>query len=468
MGAAVGSILLAAPSTSSLGQTPTVRTVAEKALREYAGVYQWGRDAFLYLQLWSELTGTNQLVALDESGDVRALYSTGPDQFFAGPGAAIPTTIESSIRFQRDSAGRIISLTWRRGSGPQRLARRVEIEKHEDVHFSNGAVRLAGTLMTPSTQGKYPVIILVHASGAEDREYLLPFARFLIRHGIGVLGYDKRGVGGSTGDWRTASFEDLAGDVVAAFEYLKTRGDVDRAQIGLLGWSQAGWVMPLAAVRANDIAFLISISGAGIPAAETTIDQARNEMTMRGMKPQTVDQIVGLMKLQYHFASTGRDWEKYTAARDTLITRLGRAPETFPGSLADPYWGFIRRQYFYDPAPTLRRLRVPTLALFGALDNNILPEKNHAAWESALRTSGNRDYTLRILPSANHLLLEAKVGSNSEMASLQRFVPGYALTVREWLATRVRGLQPITSVARLRTLPSTPQTEIDRPSRQGS
>jgi hypothetical protein len=77
-----------------------------------------------------------------------------------------------------------------------------------------------------------------------------------------------------------------------------------------------------------------------------------------------------------------------------------------------------------------------------ALDNNIVAEKNKAAWESALRAGGNRDYTLRILPGANHLLLEAKVGSNSEIASLQRFVPDYATTVRDWLATRVPGFQP--------------------------
>src|SRR5207248_1794244 len=122
-----------------------------------------------------------------------------------------------------------------------------------------------------------------------------PFAHFLIRHGVAVLGFDKRGVGASTGDWRSASFDDLAGDVVAAFEYLKTRSDIDRTHIGMLGWSQAGWVMPLAAVRAREIAFLISISGAGIPAAETTIDQSRNEMTASGMKPETVNQIVDLM-----------------------------------------------------------------------------------------------------------------------------------------------------------------------------
>src|SRR5205814_3234229 len=130
-------------------------------------------------------------------------------RFFAGPGAAVSTAVESRIEFQRDGTGKITSLIWRRDRAAPRVARRVDIEKREDVSFSNDAIHLAGTLITPTTGGKYPAIILVHASGAEDREYLLPLARFLIRHRIAVLGYDKRGVGGSTGDWHTASFDDL-------------------------------------------------------------------------------------------------------------------------------------------------------------------------------------------------------------------------------------------------------------------
>ena len=258
-----------------------------------------GPDAFVYLQIWSELSGSNQLVAFDETGEVRTLYPTEPDRFFAGPGAAVPGAVESRIEFQRDASGEVASLTWSREGAPARTARRVNIERHEDVRFSNGDVQLAGTLISPTTQGPHPAVILVHASGAEDREYLLPFARFLIRHGMAVLGYDKRGVGGSTGDWNKASFDDLAGDVVAAFEYLKTRSDIQRGQIGMLGWSQAGWVMPLAATRAKDLAFLISISGAGVSGAETTIDQARNEMAANGMRPPMVEQIVELMTLQY-------------------------------------------------------------------------------------------------------------------------------------------------------------------------
>lgn len=436
---AVVTALVATPLACSAQQKPVVRPMDASALREYAGVYQWGPKAFLYLQLWSELSGSNQITAFDESGEVRTLFPTDRDRFFAGPGAGIPTAIESRIEFQRDGNGKVASLTWQRGDEAPRVARRVEIEKREDVRFSNGQVHLAGTLIAPAAGARHPAIILVHASGAEDREYVLPFARFLVRHGIAVLGFDKRGVGGSTGDWNTASFDDLAGDVVAAFDYLKTRSDIDRTQIGLLGWSQAGWVMPIAALRKRDIAFLISVSGAGVPAAETTIDQARNEMRARGMKPEMVEQIVGVMKLQYEFARTGQGWEPYAAAREQLAARLGRPPDTFPATPDHPYWAFIRRLYFYDPAPTLRQLTLPTLAIFGELDNNIVAGKNKAAWESALRAGGNRDYTLVILPKANHLQLEAKVGSNAEMPSLQRFVPAYATTVRDWLARRIRG-----------------------------
>lgn len=440
---AAGIVVVGVIGARSTLQTPAVRTVEERALREYTGVYRWEPDGFIYLQMWKEFTGfdkPSQLVALDESGEVRVLYPTGHDQFFAGPGAALPTSVESRIEFRRDSTGKIVSFVWRRDPPGTRTARSVELERREDVRFSNGGVRLAGTLISPTSTGKRPAIILVHGSGPEDREYLLPFARFLVRRGIAILGYDKRGVGASTGDWNVASFDDLAGDVVAAFEYLKTRSDIDASQIGVLGVSQAGWVMPLAALKARDLAFLISISGAGVTPAETTIDQTRNELTARGMKPQTVSEIVEIMNLQYRFARTGEGWNEYVAAREKLTSRIGPPPDNFPATSDHPLWQSMRRMYFFDPAPTLRQLTLPVLALFGELDNNIVAEKNKAAWQRALEGAGHRDHTLVILPNANHGMLEAKIGSNAEMASLQRFAPAYFITIQDWLAKHVRGV----------------------------
>ena len=433
-------ILVATATLCFAAQQPTIKSLDQASLREYAGAYAWGTNAFLYLQLWSELSGTPQLVAFDESGEVRTLYPTDHDRFFMGPGAAVSTSLESVVQFERNPQGEIVSLTWQRSGSTSRIARRVKMETCEDIRFSNGNVRLTGTLIRPATSVRHPAIILVPASGAEDRKYLLPLVHFLVRHGVAVLGYDKRGVGGSTGNWTTASFDDLAGDAVAAFEYLKTRPDIDHRQIGLFGLSQAGWIMPIAATRKSGFAFLISVSGAGVSPAETTIDEARGEMTAAKMPPQAIQQIVDLIHLEYQFARTGRDWDEYAAAREQLVARMGKAPSTFPGTPNDPDWDAIRRIYFYEPAPTLRGLRVSTLALFGGLDDNILAAKNKAAWEAALRAAGNPDYTLLILPSADHLMLDAKVGNNAEMPSLQQFVPAYFPTVQGWLAKRVRGV----------------------------
>ena len=97
----------------------------------------------MYLQIWDD-GKPGQLVAFDESGEVRTLYPTERDHFFAGPGVAVLTSIESRIEFQRARGDKIASLTWQRGGVAPRLAKRVDIEKREDIDFSNGAVRLAG------------------------------------------------------------------------------------------------------------------------------------------------------------------------------------------------------------------------------------------------------------------------------------------------------------------------------------
>src|ERR1700759_200981 len=117
-------ILVAAATMRSAAQPPTIKPLDHASLREYAGAYAWGPGAFLYLQLWSELSGTPQLVAFDESGEVRTLYPTDHDRFFTGPGAAVSTSLESTVQFERNPQGKIVSLTWQRSGSTSRVARR--------------------------------------------------------------------------------------------------------------------------------------------------------------------------------------------------------------------------------------------------------------------------------------------------------------------------------------------------------
>src|SRR5207237_4579029 len=141
IGPILATALLGGVVAYSALQISEVHPVDEKILREYAGVYQWNavrtetpehaiEDAFVYLQMWSEFTGTNQLVAFDESGEVRVLYPTDRDRFFAGYAGAVPAVIESRIEFVRDTSGKITSLIWQ-GASARRTARRVDIEKRD-------------------------------------------------------------------------------------------------------------------------------------------------------------------------------------------------------------------------------------------------------------------------------------------------------------------------------------------------
>ncbi len=79
--------------------------------------------------------------------------------------------------------------------------------------------------------------------------------------------------------------------------------------------------------------------------------------------------------------------------------------------------------------------------MWGELGNNVLVEKNKAAWEAALKAAGNRDFVLRILLKANRIQFEAKVGSNAEAPTLCRFALTYFTTIQDWLAKRLRGFR---------------------------
>ena len=139
-----------------------------------------------------------------------------------------------------------------------------------DVTFQNGRVTLAGTLDLPTGEGPFPAIVTVHGAGRLDRDYKynLLISGFFVQQGFAVLRYDKRGIGKSTGIYRLVTringesvLNDLADDALAGVEFLKNYDKIDPTMIGLVGISQAGWIIPLAASKSSDVTFGISHSG---------------------------------------------------------------------------------------------------------------------------------------------------------------------------------------------------------------
>jgi uncharacterized protein len=141
-----------------------------------------------------------------------------------------------------------------------------------EVAFQNAVdnVQLAGTLTVPRGALNAPAVLLSQGLGFEpfDRDYTLPsapalksflaIADALSRNGIVVLRVDDRGAGRSSGQKQLSSVQQLAGDLVAGVAFLKTRLEVNPKRIGIIGHSLAGLTAPIAAVRSNDVAFVIA------------------------------------------------------------------------------------------------------------------------------------------------------------------------------------------------------------------
>jgi pimeloyl-ACP methyl ester carboxylesterase len=143
--------------------------------------------------------------------------------------------------------------------------------------FESQGVTLAGSILTP----KEPLaaVVLVHGSDPVKRE--MDFARLLASEGIAVLTYDKRGVGESDGVYvgpsvgtnniDTTNLNLLANDANAAVNTFRTYLKDKKIPIGLVGFSQAGWIIPIAAGKNPQIEFMVLFSCPTI----TTLEQLR-------------------------------------------------------------------------------------------------------------------------------------------------------------------------------------------------
>jgi pimeloyl-ACP methyl ester carboxylesterase len=311
-------------------------------------------------------------------------------------------------------------------------------------------VTLAGTLTLPQGRGPFPAAILITGSGAQDRDETLfghkPFAvlaDYLTRHGIAVLRYDDRGIGGSTGRFAGATSADFAIDANAAFAFLAARPEIDRRAIGYIGHSEGGMVGPIAAMDNPDVAWLVLLAGPGVPTRELLEAQRRAIAESQGASAAELERMAPLQaELVRIAASETGDAEARTAFAATLTdARLAEAglPAAARDAMAtmmlDPWFRWFLR---YDPAPALRHFQGPVLALNGSLDRQVLPAHNLAGIRAAM--AGHRDVTVTELPGLNHLFQTARTGGVGEYATSEETMAPVVLSiVADWIRARFPG-----------------------------
>jgi len=423
------------PAPAIAAQDNSSLATHRSPINRFTGVYEVAPEKFIYIQPWPGAEG--KLLYTGEDNQIRALSPAAENVFVAGPGLLLATPAELKIMFGEDPEGHVIRLIRRRTGAPDAIANRLKAYRQPEVSFQNGGVSLAAALHLPPGNGPHPALVLIHGTGRTDRDNVLPITHFLVTHGVALLGYDKRGVGESSGDWRSASLEDLAGDAAAAVRYLASRKDIDRNKIGVFGASQGGWLVPLAAAESKDVAFAITVSGPAMSPAELEVARLAQDLRARGFSADDVSDALELLKLGNDVARGKEKWESYQPAlersRNAQWFRYVSVPLT-PDSWLWSHWRSLPLDF--NPAPAIAKMRIPVLALFGSLDKTVLPSENVRAWKAAWSAGRSTNFTIRILPGANHMLLEAQTGSDDEFPMLQRFVPEYEPALLGWLRDR--------------------------------
>lgn len=230
----------------------------------------------------------------------------------------------------------------------------------KDVKFESQGVTLAGSIVTPKKT--FAAVVIVHGSDPVKRE--MEFAKRLANEGIAVLTYDKRGVGESGGVYvgpsvgtnniDTTNINLLSLDASSAVNTFRTYLKDKKTPIGLVGFSQAGWIIPIAASNNSQIEYMVLFSCPTI----TTLEQLR---------------------FQFYTNGNNNFWENHTESDAREHTKND----------TDRYH-FVET----DPKISLNTLSIPGLWLFGEKDIQI-PVKLCMEQLNTLKAQGKPfEYTL--------------------------------------------------------------------------
>jgi dienelactone hydrolase len=330
-----------------------------------------------------------------------------------------------------DERGRIVGLNIRPTATPAAEYQPPSYAKpgsftETEVTLDAGGWPLPGTLTMPGGAGPFPAVVLVHGSGPHDRDSSFgpnrPFRDLALgraSNGLAVLRYDKRTFVHRARAIAQPSFtvkEEAIDDALAAVALLRSRPEIRRDRVFVVGHSLGGTLLPRIGARDALLGGLIAMAGAVQSLEDAILRQSRYLAELDG---------------------TVSDAERaQLAATEALVARArsiqpGDPPLTELGNVSASYLIDLRS---HNPPAEARALKLPMLILQGERDYQVTLD-DLQAWKDGL--AGRTDVTFKSYPTLNHLFMAGTgPGNPAEYLRASHVDAAVVEDIRAWIAAR--------------------------------
>ena len=270
----------------------------------------------------------------------------------------------------------------------------------EETKFRNGDVELSGTLHLPPSSRAVATVVVTHSASKPLRDASLykHLTQMLPSLGIAVLTYDRRGSGKSGGKLADSDYAMLADDALAAVKMLRADRRIDPKRVGVWGLSQGGWLSLLAAARSPEVGFVVSIAAPVVTPDVQMMFRSENLVRINGYPASDIEQMrAARQAVDNYMRGTGD-----RAAAQKLVDAIRDKPwfgEMYMGTtVTDRATSRWRKEIEYDPLPTLDKVTVPALILYGAAD----PVVPVAASVARIKARQRPNIAMHVIAGADH------------------------------------------------------------------
>jgi pimeloyl-ACP methyl ester carboxylesterase len=341
------------------------------------------------------------------------------------------------------------------------LLGRDERYREREVEFRVADDTFSATLITPAEGGPHPAAVVVHGAAGGQRDFGRLFVEPVLASGVAVLLYDKQGHGRSTGTPEVTIF-DQARAAAAGLDRIAGEPDIDADRLGLLGFSNGMWAVPMIAAERDDVAFVVGIGSPGVSMAESEVHRRAKVLREAGLEADTIEAVAQAWRCIFAIAGTGRADDASITALSAAVAALSAAEDLkryeIPGYAqqnpmlsAVPPLGPVEElvqmlsgdgdaELGHDPAVDYARVRCPVLLQWGAQDTSVPVDVSVQRISAALPEPGTA--SLLVYPDVEHMLnvvVPEVRGISAEEAMYGfhgfRFGPRTRDDLREWLST---------------------------------